>query len=517
MRPDLPRIGVLACSCWARSDTGVDADAIISFSSELPGVVHAEATDDLCGRGHATLAANLVTRHALDRLVVAACACCSNDQRCPACDDERAGLRDAVLAATDLPWAHVDFVNVRNHAATVEDARTMVAMGVARLREAPDRIPHRTRVRPLQSALVIGAGGLGTRTALELAARGFTTHLLDRATPTGGGEDAPEGVVLHAPAEVLGIEGDPGRFRVALSKLGGREEVEVGTVVVAPGLAEEQEKQGVGWGLAHRSMRSPPQRVRGMFLAARDGVATAGAAGAFLERQLEGIEHTAVVDPDACIGCLKCQAVCPYSALSEKPRAFDAGRFSYDGHVVEVSPLLCTGCGACASACLNWAVDLPGYTTRQVEAQLEAAAARTPLVAFVCNWSAYRAFDRVASERALPTGLVAIRLPCLSRVSPHLVRRALEAGTEQLFLVGCREDGCHYRGRRGVMDDNLGRMAAGLDVQGDLGRVTAIWIGAADREVLLARMSDALEDRRVEVELEEEEATAEAATRGWPD
>jgi coenzyme F420-reducing hydrogenase delta subunit/ferredoxin len=494
----------------------VDADAIISFSSDLPGVVHAEATDDLCGRGHAALAANLVTRHALDRLVVAACACCSNDQRCPACNDERAGLRDAVLAATDLPWAHIDFVNVRNHAATVEDARTMVAMAVARLREAPVRIPPRLKVQPIQAGLVIGAGGLGTRTALELAARGFTTHLLDRSTPTGYAEDAPEGVVLHTPAEVVRLEGGPGRFRVTLSKLGGMEEVEVGTVVIAPGHAEEQEKKGIGWGLTHKSMRSPPQRVRGMFLAARDGVAAAGAAGAFLERHLEGLEHAAVVDTDACIGCLRCQTVCPYSAVAKVPRAFDAGRFSYDGHVIEVSPILCTGCGACASACLNWAVDLPGYTTRQIEAQLEAAIARTPLVAFVCNWSAYRAYDRVASEGVLPAGLVAIRLPCLSRVSPHLVRTALDAGTEQLFLVGCREDGCHYRGRRGVLDDNLGRMAAGLDVQGDLGRVTAIWIGAADREVLLARMADALETRRVEVELEEE-AAAEAATRGWSD
>lgn len=490
------RIGVLACSCWSRSESGVDADSIVAHVLSMPHVVHAEATDDLCGHGHARLAGDLVRRHRLDRLVVAACACCAQDQRCPACNEERAALREAVKASTALPWVHHAFVSVRDHNRATHDAVTLAAMAVAYLAEAPGGLASPRVRRPLPVALVVGAGLLGRTTAVELAERGIPTHLVDQASPGGTPARAPAGVTLHVPARVEALEGGGGEFIATLSELGTRSSLRVGTVVVAPGLAEERTGASVGWGLPHQSMGAHPRRVQGAFIAGEGGVPAAGAAAAFLERGPRGAEATARIDPAACIGCLKCTDVCPYSAIAAAPAELASGDMPTPGRLARVDPLLCAGCGACASVCPSWAVEQAGYGTRQLEAALRTAASRTRNVLVVCNWGAYRAFDQAASAGRLPKGLVALRVPCVARMSPHLVQSALEAGADPLVVAGCSESGCHYRGRRSVIEGHIDHMVPGLEASGEMGAVSVLTLGPTDKDVLATRLRTIVEERR---------------------
>jgi coenzyme F420-reducing hydrogenase delta subunit/ferredoxin len=480
-----PRVGVLACSCWSRSQAGVDADTIVAEALGMAGVVHAEATDDLCGAGNAELARDLVERHSLERLVVAACACCAQDQRCPACNDERAGLREAVKAATGLPWAHHSFVNVKDHGRSTRDSVTMVAMAIARLGAAPDQVPPRAKGEPVRSALVVGAGSLGRATAVELGERGIPTHLVDQAAPAGVGTSAPENITLHLPARVASMRGGGGDFTVTLDRLGDRVELRVGAVLVAPGLAEQERETGVGWGLPHGSMASPPKKLQGMFLVGEDGLASAGIAAAYLGRRTRGTQALAYVDVEACIGCGKCLRVCPYGAISRVESA----------SLVSVDPLLCAGCGACPSACLNWAVEQVGYTTRELEAAVRAAAGMTPNLLVVCNWSAYRALDQAFLEELLPKGLAVLRLPCLARMTPHLVQVALDEGADPVILAGCSERACHYRDRRALVEEHMENMEASLASSGDLGAITVLTLGPADKDVLVTRVTDAMDER----------------------
>jgi coenzyme F420-reducing hydrogenase delta subunit/NAD-dependent dihydropyrimidine dehydrogenase PreA subunit len=479
-------VGVLACSCWSRSQAGIDADAIVAEALRMPGVVHAEATDDLCGAGNDVLARDLVARHSLDRLVVAACACCSQDQRCPACNDERASLREGIKDATGLPWAHHAFVNVRDHGRGTADQVTRVAMAAAGLFRAPATVPPRASGEPVRAALVVGAGSLGRATAVELGERGIPVHLVDQAAPAGTAGSAPDNITLHLPAVVTSVSGGGGEFAVGLTRLGEHLELRVGAVLVAPGLAEQEREAGVGWGLPHRSMEGPPRKVQGMFLVGEDGLASAGAAAAFLGRRTRGAEAMASVDPGACIGCGKCLRVCPYGAISR-----GAG-----GVPVTVDPLLCAGCGACPSACPNWAVEQAGYTTEELEASIRAAAARTPNLLVVCNWSAYRALDQAFSEDLVPKGLAVLRLPCLARMSPHLVQAALDAGADPVILAGCSEAGCHFRDRRALVEDHMGNMEASLSDTHDLEAISVLTLGASDKDVLATRVAEAMEDRR---------------------
>lgn len=73
------------------------------------------------------------------------------------------------------------------------------------------------------------------------------------------------------------------------------------------------------------------------------------------------------VDQEKCSGCGICVPLCPYTAISMasadgKPRA-------------KIDEALCAGCGVCAAACPSRAIKLHGFTTEQIEAQIEALTA----------------------------------------------------------------------------------------------------------------------------------------------
>lgn len=69
----------------------------------------------------------------------------------------------------------------------------------------------------------------------------------------------------------------------------------------------------------------------------------------------------AEVDDALCCGCLVCQGVCPYVAMTTDP----------DSHRSRVIPALCKGCGTCVAACPSGAITGRQFTDRQILAQIE--------------------------------------------------------------------------------------------------------------------------------------------------
>jgi heterodisulfide reductase subunit A len=97
-----------------------------------------------------------------------------------------------------------------------------------------------------------------------------------------------------------------------------------------------------------------------------DTVAQAQAAasrvlGLIAKGQVELDPIRAEIDPDHCSGCLICNNLCPYQAIS-----FDAER-----GVSEVNVTLCKGCGTCVAACPAGAITGSGFSDEQVLAELE--------------------------------------------------------------------------------------------------------------------------------------------------
>lgn len=94
--------------------------------------------------------------------------------------------------------------------------------------------------------------------------------------------------------------------------------------------------------------------------------AAAQRAYAFLTRaEAAATRGASTVRHAVCAACRRCVEACPHQA-----RALDP-----NGRRVEVDPVACRACGICCAACPNGAAELPGLSSRQVMASIEAALA----------------------------------------------------------------------------------------------------------------------------------------------
>ena len=88
----------------------------------------------------------------------------------------------------------------------------------------------------------------------------------------------------------------------------------------------------------------------------------ASRAGTILARKEIAIGgQVAMVDEDLCVACLTCLRTCPFGV----PRINDR-------HFAEIDPAACQGCGNCASACPQEAIQVGHFKDVQVLALLEA-------------------------------------------------------------------------------------------------------------------------------------------------
>ncbi len=78
--------------------------------------------------------------------------------------------------------------------------------------------------------------------------------------------------------------------------------------------------------------------------------------------------NLAVIDADKCVWCGKCEEICTYGAI----RKVEKG----DKVVAGIINAACKGCGACMPLCPEDAIDLLGYTNPEIEAMIDAIAAR---------------------------------------------------------------------------------------------------------------------------------------------
>ena len=94
--------------------------------------------------------------------------------------------------------------------------------------------------------------------------------------------------------------------------------------------------------------------------------AAAGRALALLSAdRLPTARTTAVVRHSLCTLCLRCIETCPYDA-----------RFLDDtGRRVEVNPIMCQGCGDCATVCPNSASIVAGFEHRSLFGAIDGAMA----------------------------------------------------------------------------------------------------------------------------------------------
>jgi heterodisulfide reductase subunit A len=81
---------------------------------------------------------------------------------------------------------------------------------------------------------------------------------------------------------------------------------------------------------------------------------------------LETIGTVSEVDEKKCNGCGLCESVCPYKAIEIALKRTVVG----EKEVAQINKALCKGCGVCAASCRSGAIDLKGFTTEGIVAQI---------------------------------------------------------------------------------------------------------------------------------------------------
>jgi len=81
-----------------------------------------------------------------------------------------------------------------------------------------------------------------------------------------------------------------------------------------------------------------------------------------------------VAQPDEmmCNGCSQCANVCAYGAITYVDKEFRVGRGTEIRRVASVNPAVCQGCGACTVTCPSGAMDLKGFSSKQIMSEVEA-------------------------------------------------------------------------------------------------------------------------------------------------
>ena len=137
---------------------------------------------------------------------------------------------------------------------------------------------------------------------------------------------------------------------------------------------------------AHPKLRPVESPTAGVFLSGAcqgpkdipETVSQAGAAaskviGLLAKDKLTGNPCIAGSDELMCNGCSTCERVCPYGAISYIDKEFRMpDRTTRVRRVAQVNPAVCQGCGACTVACPSGAMDLNGFKSSQIMAEVDA-------------------------------------------------------------------------------------------------------------------------------------------------
>ena len=95
--------------------------------------------------------------------------------------------------------------------------------------------------------------------------------------------------------------------------------------------------------------------------------------GLLVKDKLKTNPCVAMPDEMMCNGCSQCANVCAYGAITYVDKEFRIGGGKTEvRRVASVNPAVCQGCGACTVTCPSGAMDLKGFSSKQIMSEVEA-------------------------------------------------------------------------------------------------------------------------------------------------
>ena len=447
------RIGVFICQCGDAIAKTVDTEAIRRQAEGWKGVVKSQVLPFSCSPEAATQISNSVQTHKLNRVTLAACACCSLGQVCYSCSYQRVRCkqfldiyrRDAAPALQrpemgTLSAGDYEFVNIREQCAWVHEnnpraatakAAALVAAAVTKQQTVYDRQPDPgSRDR---SAMILGNGEAVNLCRQRLIDLGISASHLDTI-----------------PSRIIR---DPYHF-VALNH---HHSQVAAAVVLAPKNNAEAQRLGAAleigqqqW-FTHPTRQVPDIRRSGVIYCdpSRDGSVTAAAAAVQVNAWLHNCTaapetNVAVVASHRCRACNTCVETCEFGAPCLTGPA--------SNRVSSIDPFLCTGCGTCAARCPSGAITAGYSTDVQLDGMIETLLSaddgrdqKGKVVIFTCNWNAYSGLETAGLEhRSYSSMVYPVKVMCLGRLGPGIILKTLEKGASGVLMIGCLPGECRY-------------------------------------------------------------------------
>jgi len=396
-----PRVGVFICHCGTNIAGSMDINAVQEYVKSVPNVAYVDNYKYMCSMPGQAVINKAIKDNKLTGVVVAACSPRLHEPTF------RTATKEGGLNPFRFEMANIreqnSWVHMHDQVGSTEKAKDAIRIAVAKASLLQDLFPKTVPVE--KAAMVVGAGVAGMQAALDLAAAGIKTYLVEADTSIGGrmsqldktfptldcsqciltpkmvdvGRES--NIELYTYSEVHDVEGYIGNFDVTIRK-----------------------------------------KARGVLTPA--------------EAEARGIVG------GGCNGCGDCETICPVV----KPNEFEMGmkprKAIYINHP-QVVPLLytidfnsCVKCGLCVTACgpEKKAIDLEAkdeFVKVKVGTAILATGYELFPIEKKLEWG-YKQFENVV------TGLEFERLICASGpTGGHLVRPSDGQTPKRVAFVLC--------------------------------------------------------------------------------
>jgi len=262
------RVGVFVCDCGTNIARTVNVPEVVEYARGLKNVVFAEEGKWSCSVDYLAKMQESIKEHNLNRVVIASCTPRTHEPLFKKTVKE-AGLNPYLLEFVSIR-EQVSWVHMNDPARATEKAKDLIKMGVAKaiLLEPGEEI----RLPVKQDCLIIGGGMAGMTAALNIAAQGFKTIIVEKQPQLGGllnkldrivpaevsADDIVkakaeliaqnENIKVYTNAEIEDIYGYIGNYKVKVKTNGTGDEFDASTIIVATGMKEIEPVGQYGYG-----------------------------------------------------------------------------------------------------------------------------------------------------------------------------------------------------------------------------------------------------------------------------
>jgi len=392
-----PSIAALICKCGPNIGGLLDINALAEYTASLPHVNQVELAPFGCD---GVKIREMLRGKEFNRVLVGGCSPKTHEEVF-AMHTEGGGINRYLMEIVNLR-NHCTWVHSTDPKEATEKAKTLMRMGASRVALQEPLEDIHIPVSP--AALVIGGTPSGVACALKLAQADLQVYLVEKEIDLNAVKANQSSFVnrliealaklenarVFTGAELGAVQGFMGNFNAEIVTSAGKEEVDIGSIVIATDLNMAAPSDNGDYEAQLFLQRSennffvgmlgnlnpldfntagvfkcgPARMEMGVLDAIMDGEGAASrVAGIISKTEMVKSPIISVVVDEKCDGCAYCIEPCPAHAVAL------IEYMQHDGtkkKTVEVNDAVCLGCGNCMATCPKDAVYIQNFKPEQI-------------------------------------------------------------------------------------------------------------------------------------------------------